>query len=301
LLDTIQQLLDRAGVDDAFQQYHSLMARRGALQAQKTEAELEQSEVYQDLLDRIESQRTEVDDNLGNMGAEVDFVSAVREVEDGDSGFDDVELGEGRISRTPIPGTSRQAREAMTDAYDVSGALPGGDLDELPAGTNIVVVGPSMSGKQALALELLAAGYEDGDGILCISTESAEKVYTDLERHVDSLDRDRVGIVDTSGGDGTDLLDATIESISSPGDLTGISVSMAKLFRHFEDRGVSDIRYGLISISTLLQYLDSSKVFRFLHVYTKRIEETGDWGSTPSATTATTSRSSTRSPDSSTA
>ncbi|AHG04537.1 DNA-binding protein [Halobacterium sp. DL1] len=95
LLDTIQQLLDRAGVDDAFQQYHSLMARRGALQAQKTEAELEQSEVYQDLLDRIESQRTEVDDNLGNMGAEVDFVSAVREVEDGDSGFDDVELGEG--------------------------------------------------------------------------------------------------------------------------------------------------------------------------------------------------------------
>ncbi|AHG04536.1 hypothetical protein HALDL1_13785 [Halobacterium sp. DL1] len=166
----------------------------------------------------------------------------------------------------------------MTDAYDVSGALPGGDLDELPAGTNIVVVGPSMSGKQALALELLAAGYEDGDGILCISTESAEKVYTDLERHVDSLDRDRVGIVDTSGGDGTDLLDATIESISSPGDLTGISVSMAKLFRHFEDRGVSDIRYGLISISTLLQYLDSSKVFRFLHVYTKRIEETGGLG-----------------------
>jgi len=166
----------------------------------------------------------------------------------------------------------------MTDTYAVNDGLSDSGLKELPAGTNLVVVGPTMSGKRALALELLAAGYEDGDGILCITTHSARKIYADLEQHVDSLDQDRVGIVDTSGGDGSEVLDATIESISSPGDLTGISVSMAKLFRNFETRGVSDIRYGLISISTLLQYLDSSSVFKFLHVYTKRIEETGGLG-----------------------
>lgn len=166
----------------------------------------------------------------------------------------------------------------MSDSYDVSGVLPDDVLEELPAGTNLLLLGPSMTGKRALALELLAAGYRTGDGILCITTDSAEAIYNELEQHVDSLDRDRVGIVDTSGRDGVKLLDATIETISSPGDLTGISVSMAKLFRHFGNRGISDIRYGLISISTLLQYLDSRKVFKFLHIYTRRIEKTGGFG-----------------------
>lgn len=166
----------------------------------------------------------------------------------------------------------------MSEPYGVHDVFPSDALEEFEPGTNVVIVGPSMSGKRALALELLAAGYQTGDGILCITTDSAEKVHNDLERYLDSLDRGRVGIIDTSGSDGTELLEATIESISSPGDLTGISVSMAKLFQHFERRGISDIRYGLISISTLLQYLDTTKVFRFLHVYTKRIEDTGGLG-----------------------
>lgn len=166
----------------------------------------------------------------------------------------------------------------MSDSYDVSGVLPNDVLEEVPAGTNLLIVGPSMTGKRALALGLLAAGYQTGDGILCITTDSGEAIYNNLEQHVDSLDRDRVGIVDTSGKGGEELLDATIETISSPGDLTGISVSMAKLSRHFGNRGISDIRYGLISISTLLQYLGSQKVFKFLHVYTRRIEKTGGLG-----------------------
>jgi len=166
----------------------------------------------------------------------------------------------------------------MSNSYDMSGVLPGGVLDEVPAGTNLVIVGPSMIGKRALALEFLAKGYRSGDGILCITTDSAETIYGDLERHVDSLERERIGIVDTTGSDASTLLDATVESIGSPGDLTGISVSMAKLFQHFESRGVSDVRYGLISVSTLLQYLDNRKVFKFLHVYTQRIESTDGLG-----------------------
>lgn len=166
----------------------------------------------------------------------------------------------------------------MSDSFDVSGVLPDGMLDEVPAGTNLLTLGPAMSGKQEIALELLATGYQYGDGILCITTESAQTVYEDIERHVDSLDRNRIGIVDTSGRDGTELLDATIESTASPGDLTGISIGMSKLFQHFKSRGISDVRYGLISLSTLLQYLDSRKVFKFIHVYTKRIETTEGLG-----------------------
>lgn len=166
----------------------------------------------------------------------------------------------------------------MSETYNVSGVLPDGVLEAVDAGSNIAIVGPSMSGKRELALQILAAGYETGGGILCITTDSAETIYRDLERHVDSLDRDRVGIVDTTGSDGQELLDATTENVSSPSDLTGISIGTAKLFKQFESRGITNIRYGLISISTLLQYLGSKRVFKFVHVYTKRIEQTGGLG-----------------------
>lgn len=166
----------------------------------------------------------------------------------------------------------------MTDTYDISGVFPAEVRETLPAGTNLAIVGPTMVGKRELALRLLAAGYQTGDGILCITTESAKSVYTDLERHVDALDRKRVGIVDASGSDARELFDASTESVSSPGDLTGISIGTSKLFKKFEQRGISDIRYGLVSISTLLQYLDSRTVFKFLHVYTRRIAATDGLG-----------------------
>jgi len=166
----------------------------------------------------------------------------------------------------------------MSDTYDVSGLLPGSVLDELPPGTNVAIIGPTMSGKREVALQLLATGYESGEGILCITTDSAAKICTELERHVDSLDQDRVGIIDTSGSDGQEFLNAMTENISSPSDLTGISIGTAKLSQQFTNRGVTDIRYGLISISTLLQYMSNKKVFKFLHVYTKRISSTGALG-----------------------
>jgi KaiC/GvpD/RAD55 family RecA-like ATPase len=166
----------------------------------------------------------------------------------------------------------------VSDTYDVSGLLPGGRLDELPAGTNIAIIGPSMTGKRELALKLLAAPYETGEGVLCITTDNAETAYQNLKRHVGSLARDRMGIIDASGSDGRELLDISVENVSSPRDLTGISIGAAKLTQLFETKGVTDIRYGLISVSTLLQHLDSQTVFRFLHVYTKRITETGGLG-----------------------
>lgn len=166
----------------------------------------------------------------------------------------------------------------MTEGYDISGVLPGDVRESLPAGTNVAIVGPAMTGKHELALELLATGYRAEDGILCITTDSAKQIYADLERHIGSLVRDRVGIVDTSGSDGQELLDASTESVSSPGDLTGISIGTSKLFKRFNQQGITDIRHGLISASTLLQYLDSQTVFRFLHIYAKRITDTDGLG-----------------------
>jgi DNA-binding response OmpR family regulator len=85
LLETIERLLERATLDDELQEYYSLVSRRSAIEAQMTDAELSENEDYQRLCDRIDEQRTEADDTLGDMGSDVDFVGAVRELTDDDS------------------------------------------------------------------------------------------------------------------------------------------------------------------------------------------------------------------------
>lgn len=165
----------------------------------------------------------------------------------------------------------------MTDGYDVRGALPGDAVDALPRGTNAVIVGPAMTGKRDLALQLLAAGFDDDEGVLTITTDGTVDVQ-DFERHVPGIDPDRIGILDCSGKDGGSHRNGVRRSVSSPGDLTGISISVAKQLKALETADVSGIRYGLVSISTLLQFLDVQTVFKFLHVFTARVEDTGGLG-----------------------
>lgn len=88
LIDTIERLLDRAAAEENLRTYHSLMARKGALETQKTEDELAESDEYRELLDRIEAARNEADDALGDMGSETEFVSAVQDLA-GDAGSPD--------------------------------------------------------------------------------------------------------------------------------------------------------------------------------------------------------------------
>jgi len=167
----------------------------------------------------------------------------------------------------------------MTGSYDVSGVLPGETLTSVPAGTNLAIVGPSMTGKADLVIQLLTAGYEDGDGILCITTKrSISRLLDTVERQAPSLDRESIGVIDcmSSGDEGTDR--PMTERVSSPADLTGISIGMTKLKKRFQERGISQVRYGLLSVSTLLQYLDVNRVFKFLHIYTRRVTDTSGFG-----------------------
>lgn len=165
----------------------------------------------------------------------------------------------------------------MNASFDVGDALPSDHLDDLPAGTSLLVRGPSMVGKRELAIRMLAAGNDAGDAMLLVTTKSnARTVVRDFERLRPDFDRDRVGLIDCSGsGDQKRIREVTTEYVGSPADLTGISIGTAKLMKQFDDRNVADIRHGLVSVSTLLQYLDVETVFKFLHIYTNRVESSG--------------------------
>jgi len=85
LFETIDRLLERAEIDDGLQTYYSLVARRSALETEKTEAELADSDQYAELLDRIEAARADADEELGDMSSDTEFVGAVREIVNDDS------------------------------------------------------------------------------------------------------------------------------------------------------------------------------------------------------------------------
>lgn len=164
--------------------------------------------------------------------------------------------------------------------YDVTAALPDETIGELAPGTSLLIAGPAMSGKQGLALDLLAAGEAGENGLLIVSTtETAESCIDQLEQRVGTVDPGRVGVVDCSGSTQQEAIrEIATQRVSSPGDLTGISIATAKLMEQFATQGVSDVRHGLVSVSTLLQYLELDTVFKFLHVYMRRINDTGGLG-----------------------
>lgn len=143
-------------------------------------------------------------------------------------------------------------------------------------GTNLLVSGPPMTGKQEYAVGILADGVRAGEGAIVVTTkDDASQVredFTGLTGQDDPL----VGVVDcVTRQQGTPTLQEhdLVRYASSPVDLTGIGIELSELLRDFyEERGVTQNRVLLHSLSTLLMYSNLQTVFRFLHVFTGRVQ-----------------------------
>lgn len=165
--------------------------------------------------------------------------------------------------------------------YDLNGILPFDEASSVPPGTALLVAGPPLSGKRRLTMELLAAGHADGEGLLAITADDpAGTIIDDLDAFVDTLDQHRLGVVDCcSRQQGTARPDLErITYVSSPADLTGISIGVAKILKSFQASDIDRIRHSLLSVSTLMRYLDIGSVFSFLHVYIARLHNSGTVG-----------------------
>lgn len=148
----------------------------------------------------------------------------------------------------------------------------GGDV-AVDRGTSLLFKGPSAETEPAL-FDAIAEGMADGQPAIVITTNrSAERVVAALADR-DAPVADRLGVVDCASGDEDpgDVQGVPVRQLSSPGDLTGMSLEFAKLLQEFEQRGVEGgVRVGLATISTLLMYNEVRTVFRFLHVFSSRI------------------------------
>lgn len=147
-------------------------------------------------------------------------------------------------------------------------------LEPIPAGTNVMIAGPSIGGTRRLLLEMLADN--DGrEGIMLISTDDgAAKLIEAFEDVGGDFDTSRVCVLDCIK-EGTSR-DGPVREVASPADLTGIGMEFSSLFESLRRRDHQKARIGLISISTLLLYTEDFRpVYRFLHTLTSRIR-TGD-------------------------
>ncbi|WP_255196665.1 RAD55 family ATPase [Halorarius litoreus] len=158
--------------------------------------------------------------------------------------------------------------------YDLGGSFGGRTVE---AGTNLLLSGPPLSGKEALGYETLEHGAMAGEGsIVVTNTNSADRVRqiapTLFEHDAP------VGVVDCITklqGYGTIADTELVQYASSPEDMTGIGIKSSQLIEQFSvDRGLTHNRVLFASVSTLLHYSTLQTVFRFLHVLTARIENT---------------------------
>jgi KaiC/GvpD/RAD55 family RecA-like ATPase len=158
---------------------------------------------------------------------------------------------------------------------------PGLDAEVEP-GTNVLISGPPLTGKRQLAMESLVHGTKNGEGAIVVTTkDGAERVLEDYDERV-PIDGKPVAVVDCvtrQQGVNDVLEDERVKYTSSPVDMTGIGIKLSEFLQAFyQDRGIQQNRVMLYSLSTLLMYSDLQTVFRFLHVFTGRIQSVDGLG-----------------------
>ncbi|MFB6177066.1 MAG: RAD55 family ATPase [Halobaculum sp.] len=158
-----------------------------------------------------------------------------------------------------------------------------GPLDaEIEPGSNILISGPSMTGKRDLAMDVLADGTNNGEGAIFVTTKDGADRVLELYEQRTPYQGKPVAVVDCvtrQQGVGEVRDDDRIKYASSPVDMTRIGIQLSEFLEAFyQERNIRKNRVALHSLSTLLMYSDLQTVFRFLHVFTGRIQSVDGLG-----------------------
>lgn len=179
------------------------------------------------------------------------------------------------------PRTVRILSTALSEKsmYDLGADFGDATVDP---GTNILISGPPLSGKRQLAVRALEYGAKQGEGSVIVTTrDNSERILNELKMFFDDPADANLGIVDcVTKHQGQTIRDTDmIRYASSPVDMTGIGIKFSEFVEEFyRQRGIEKNRVMFDSLSTLLMYSDLQTVFRFMHVFTSRIENAGAIG-----------------------
>ncbi|MEN6444380.1 MAG: hypothetical protein WC391_02290 [Methanoregula sp.] len=150
------------------------------------------------------------------------------------------------------------------------------------AGTNILVLAPSMSNAEQLAYALIKP--MTGEYSIVLSTNERAAEVVDYFKAA-GVDKRFVGVIDAITKSSTPGITDTqrLMFVSSPTDLTGIGIKFSNMIETIFDGSFSEgetglfpppIRFCVNSISTLLMYRRLEVLYQFLHVLTAKLKKT---------------------------
>jgi hypothetical protein len=159
-----------------------------------------------------------------------------------------------------------------------------GTLDARPEGGEcVLLLAPSLDATtDEVCLDLLSLDDSSETNLLWVTyTRSPDSCVQDWLSHAGERPRNMrfVSVGETmrsasaqAGGDATRRTGGeTIETLSNPGDLTGLGIKLSEILKGWSQ---SDARTVACfdSLTALLQYADLQTVYKFLHVLTGRFE-----------------------------
>lgn len=148
--------------------------------------------------------------------------------------------------------------------FTTGGKLP---LSRLPAGAVLSALGPPLSGKSELLIDLLAAGANVGQDAVLVTTDGT--LAGDLLDRLDPEKHKRVTVVDASGGaPPTDS--ANIRTLSSPADLTGIAIGVSEALKA-ADREGRRTRIAVHSLTTVAPHVGNDRLYRLVDELSRQI------------------------------
>ncbi|MBU3965964.1 MAG: recombinase RecA [Euryarchaeota archaeon] len=156
-------------------------------------------------------------------------------------------------------------------------------IGRIKKGSNILLMGHPMGGKEIILHNIMYHGAAiNNNAVISVTTrQSANNIIEWFKESNLILPMSRIGIVDcvtkTLGSD--TIENGSIKIASSPGDLTSIGVRISEFSEEFYmKKNIKNHQLHINSLSTILMYSNTQIVFRFLHVFTRRIKETGAIG-----------------------
>lgn len=156
-------------------------------------------------------------------------------------------------------------------------------LDRIDGARNILVLAPTIgSADSELCADLLQVTDPTQENILGLTFTSVDRRLDTWQTRLDELPAElqfiSVGDQMRSAAEqaGTETRPGlpSIETVSSPADLTGIGIAVTKALEQWQGNGNQTV-ICFHTLTTLLQYADIEITYRFLHVLTSRMESTG--------------------------
>ena len=165
------------------------------------------------------------------------------------------------------------------------GAAPGDEdipLPELPDVTNSLLLASGVGGQMRdCCLDIMTRTPPERTHALVVTyTEGAASWVQAWDEH--STGPPASGGIIEVGQPNAEFEDETwrVASVHNHGDLTGIGIELSELLSWMDDNAASDDEIVMCfdSVTTLLQYADLQRAFRFLHVVTGRVRSVSGSG-----------------------